>query len=141
MMNCPNCRRPVEENATHCAVCGADVQAPPPAQKVPSAVPPRAAIAVVLGASGLVTEFAGVWFGVILAVGVGYFSCSMAFRLARGVLREIDDPGPVPGPPPPALARRIAFAGWTLGLTGMVLGIPLAFVAAYRLGVIALMRQ
>lgn len=137
-MNCPNCRRPVEEGASHCGVCGADVQAPPPARKVPAAVPPRAAFAIVLAASGLASQAAGVWFGMLLAVGAGYFACSMAFRLARGVLREIDDPGPVPGPRSPPIARRIAFAGWAMGLTGMVLGIPMAFWAVMRLGLVGL---
>lgn len=140
-MNCANCRRPVPENDTHCGVCGAEVGAAPPMQQTPPAVPPRAAIAVALGATGLATQAAGVWFGAIIAVGVGYFACSMAFRLARGALREIDDPGPVPGPPPPPLARKIAFAGWAMGLAGMLLGVPLAFFAAFRLGALALMRQ
>ncbi len=82
-----------------------------------------------LAAGGIATQIAGAVLGNLVYVGVGYFACSMAFRLSRAEQASWEEDEIAPGPQVLPLATRVAkFAG----VAGMAVGIPLAFAALWR---------
>ena len=132
MTACPNCGKPAPEGATHCETCGADLAAPPPAPHAPAAGM-RSYAGTALAAGGIATQIAGASLVNLFYVGVGYFACSVAFRLSRAeeaLLLEEDEiaPGPKALPALTRIAKRLA-------ITGMALGIPLAAFAFWRGGI------
>lgn len=92
---------------------------------------PRGVISLLFAIASPILEVGGVVTGNLLVLAAGYFAGSLAWRLGRAELAELS-PGLAPGPPPAPSARAVASAGKWLGLGGMAMAIPLAFLAVFR---------
>lgn len=130
-MTCPNCRRPAPANEAWCPTCGADLAAPPPAPRRASALRPRGVIGLLFALASPALEITGVVSANLLVLAAGYFAGSLAWRLGRAELAELS-PGLAPGSPAPPAAHAIASGAKWMGLAGMALAIPLAFLAVFR---------
>lgn len=71
--------------------------------------------------------------GNLFYVGIGYFACSIAYRLARSEQMSWEDDEIAPGPKAVPFATTLAKRA---GVAGMALGIPLAFAAFWRGGLL-----
>lgn len=83
---CPNCREPVSPFAAGCALCGADLEAPPPPRRLAVARPRRLGLPAGLDGTHALILLALI----LLAVGAPLFGGAFSLLLAAERNREGD---------------------------------------------------